>query len=464
VVLTVTDAAGNRGTSQTLTVNAPSASACNQALGVVASASPASSLKVRTSTITLSTVVTNSNNAACYASATLSSMWSMLSRPPGSQASLSNLTAASPTFVPDAKGSYVLFVSVTDTLGNRGTATVTTALVDDCAVAPVVTIGQTPATTVELNQPVTASALVADANATNCSVLTAAPFTYAWTLNVPATSGAVLSSARGASTRFVPDKAGSYTYFVTVTDALGSQASSSTQTVTPINCNLTSGSIAVSSNAAVPTFTTQQVSAIVTFPVACTSTPPLDYLWSFDSLPAGSNARFNDTTAVNPSFFADVGSTASVTATWVARLTVTDRLSGATVSNTGSFTTTQCGATLPIARSGVSLPAPVVAPANRLTFPPASSKSVVVGAGVNFQFQAGTDIAADNPNSACGGVLSFKWTLLQLPPGSTAKVSPETAALPVMTMDKVGDYILQLVISDGFFTSKPTYIRVTGTP
>ena len=460
VVLDVTDAAGNRGTSQTVTLTAPTASSCNQALGVAGTLTPSSGLKTRTA-VTLGATVTNNNvvgASGCYAAAGLTYSWAMLSRPPGSLASVTDPTAAAPAFTPDLAGVYAFFVRVTDKLGNTGTASFSSPAVTNCS-TPAVTLSQTPASP-ELQQSVSVSALVNDPVG-SCGAPTTAPFTYAWTLATPAGSTAVLSNPRGASTSFVPDVTpGAYSYQVTVTDALGAQVTSSTGSTTPADCHI--GSVTLPANGtSLTTFTTQQLSATVNFPGAsCTVKPPLSYQWFFDSLPTGSAAAFNNATVSNPSFALD-----KPNGTWLVHVVVTDQLSGASfTSGQASFATGGCGANAITAFIGEDQPTNGAA-VNHATPPPsaqAADATNTVGAGINVQLDGLKGLAA-LPNSACGGsAYSFKWLLYQLPPGSNASIKPDTAALPTVNIDKTGTYLFQLIVSDGLVTSAPTYFKLVG--
>lgn len=68
-----------------------------------------------------------------------------------------------------------------------------------------------------------------------------------------------------------------------------------------------------------------------------------------------------------------------------------------------------------------------------------------------------------NPNAACSTpplALSYKWSLYQLPPGSQADILPATAALPVLTIDVRGTYVVQMIPDDGVLTGQPVFFRI----
>lgn len=58
-------------------------------------------------------------------------------------------------------------------------------------------------------------------------------------------------------------------------------------------------------------------------------------------------------------------------------------------------------------------------------------------------------------NDADGDVLSFSWSLVSAPGGSTATLSDSTVVNPSFTADMAGTYALQLVVNDGIVDSAP---------
>jgi len=61
-----------------------------------------------------------------------------------------------------------------------------------------------------------------------------------------------------------------------------------------------------------------------------------------------------------------------------------------------------------------------------------------------------------------GGSLTFQWTLLAKPEGSQTSVTSGGVQL-VMTPDTAGDYVLELVVSNGDRKSHPSYAMVSAT-
>lgn len=74
--------------------------------------------------------------------------------------------------------------------------------------------------------------------------------------------------------------------------------------------------------------------------------------------------------------------------------------------------------------------------------------------GTTFQLNgSGTD-----PD---GDALAFKWTIESAPAGSVATLSNTTIANPTLRPDRVGEYVLALVVSDGANESVPARVTIT---
>lgn len=469
-VLTVTDAAGNSGTSPRIDVTAPSASACNQPLQLALTppVSPMVGVYATPQTsIQVAATLTDPNlksTPSCFGSggATYVWSWSMLARPPGSAASLVDPTVAgSAQFVADLAGTYVLAVRVTNQLGDSATGQVSIAA-SGCSSSPTVAVSATPAAP-EIGQGVTLAAQVTDTNTKSCGAPSVAPFSYAWQLTPPSGSVAVLATPGRASTSFTPDKSGPFGYALLVTDAVGAQGSTSGG-VSAMDCTFSSSNFSLTGGGTgFTTFSAHTVgfSGLSGLNASCTTPPPLAYAWTFDSIPAGSVAQFNAPASASSSFKLDVPN-----GTWVARLTITDQLSGRSATKTVSVSASNCGSIAIVAKVGTGGSTPgtslVLAPVNHSSIPstpdnPAGSLTHPV----SVQLDGLSGLPATPPNAACGGTAySFNWTLLELPPSSSAAITPTTAALPTVTLDQAGTYVFELVVTDGIVTSAPTYFEL----
>ena len=76
---------------------------------------------------------------------------------------------------------------------------------------------------------------------------------------------------------------------------------------------------------------------------------------------------------------------------------------------------------------------------------------------------AGSVAALDGTGStdADGHALSYRWSLLSVPAGSAAVLSDAAAPSPWFTIDRVGQYVAQLIVNDGFQDGAPDTVVVT---
>ena len=76
---------------------------------------------------------------------------------------------------------------------------------------------------------------------------------------------------------------------------------------------------------------------------------------------------------------------------------------------------------------------------------------------------AGSVAALDGTGSADadGHALSYRWSLLSVPAGSAALLSDAMAPSPWFAIDRVGQYVAQLIVNDGFQDSAPDTVVVT---
>jgi hypothetical protein len=152
--------------------------------------------------------------------------WSFVSKPGGTTAVLSNSTVVNPTFTPDAVGSYVIQLIVTDTAGFSSTpATVTVSTVDS---PPVADAGP--------DQAITVIGTVVQLNGSQSYSPNGLLITYQWSiLSKPVGSNATLTVPTTATPSFVADVHGDYRIQLIVTDSLGLGSSPAIVTVTSNN-------------------------------------------------------------------------------------------------------------------------------------------------------------------------------------------------------------------------------------
>ena len=155
---------------------------------------------------------------------------------------------------------------------------------------------------------------------------------------------------------------------------------------------------------------------------------PLTYLWSFVSIPAGSGTTLTGPTTVKPTFLADK------TGQYVAQLIVNDGVANSTAA-TVTITTTP-GNTTPVANAG-------------------PDQTVQAGVIVTLNGSGSNDVD--------GNPLTYQWTLITMPPGSTAKLSSPTIVMPTFVADRAGDYVVRLLVNDGKVNSTTDTVTITTT-
>jgi hypothetical protein len=157
----------------------------------------------------------------------------------------------------------------------------------------------------------------------------------------------------------------------------------------------------------------------------------LSYKWTLSEKPAGSTAVLSSTTALRPTFTADVIGSYKIS------LVVSDgkltSLNDATVTVVAAITNSA-----PVADAG-------------------AKQNVVLGARVMLDGTASTDADLTDPRI-------YRWAL-QVPKGSnsTATLSDPTSPRPTFVADKLGDYIATLWVSDGKVESSPVQVIVTSS-
>ena len=135
--------------------------------------------------------------------------WSFVSVPAGSQATLTDADTATPSFLPDAHGSYVIQLVVTDQGGLSSAPSL-------------VTIGENPPPSADAgtDQLVRVGTIVQLAGSGNDPENES--LTFAWTLSsAPVGSTSAISNSVLPNATFVPDRAGVYVAQLAVSDVFG---------------------------------------------------------------------------------------------------------------------------------------------------------------------------------------------------------------------------------------------------
>lgn len=240
---------------------------------------------------------------------------------------------------------------------------------------------------------------------------------YRWSLLArPAGSAAVLSSTTAPRPTFTVDRGGDYIFRLVVNDGQIDSVFDEVQVST-----LNSAPIA---NAGADR--TVARGSLVTLDGAASSDPDFDALafrWSVTARPNGSVAALSDATAMQPQI----------------RLDLPGEYRFALVVNDGEFDSSADSVAISTDNS-----VPVARPAGPAT---ATRNQVVTLDG---------SASAD----ADGDPLEFIWSWTSRPAGSAAVLDVTDNLRPVFTPDVFGDYVVQLIVNDGWANSAPATVTV----
>ena len=344
----------------------------------------------------------------------LTYLWQLTAKPTGSLAALSSATSAKPTFTADLAGTYTVSLVVNDGKDNSpaSTASVFSSVSNS---APVANAGT--------NQSVAVGSVVT-LDGTASSDANRDTLTYKWSLsNLPAGSGAALSSVISPNPKFTADMAGTYTAILIVNDGKADSLSS-VVIVTASGAN--SAPVA---NAGVAQ--SVKLNDTVTLDGTGSSDANNDFItykWTLITKPTGSTAVLSSATTSKPTFKADVSGT------FVASLIVNDgKVDSAAAATTVSVSSANAD---PIANAG-------------------NNQNVTVGTAVTLD---GT-----NSSDANRDPLTYRWVLMSKPTGSAAVLTNPTSAKPMFVADLVGTYVSTLIVNDGRVDSTTVATTVTAT-
>lgn len=415
--LQVTDAAGTIGIQRLPVIITRHPVTLSVNIGIVFNPTPT---KITQDVQVGSAITLDASNSSAAGGKPVTISWNLASKPVGSLASLP-ATGPTASFTADVAGEFDVKITATDGTGGRATAEY--VFLANPGPSAVVIADITSANGLSGSIQAATNYLVM----LNGSASTAAPgdsVNYLWTLvSKPTGSTASLSALTGVSTNFIPDIVGDYLVTLTYSDTTAGLSSTFTMTI-----HAAQGPVAIISASASPI-------AIATVPAFVSSTgakvtllgdgsyeldgDPLTYAWSLTSKPSGSTASITNPTSADASITPDLNGTYGI------KLTVTDTVSGAAAVSTATL---QVGAYLPV----VVVAQPQV--------------SVLLGGTV-------TDSASSSYDPQ-GLPLTFDWSILSAPAGSSAAINGSTATAAVsFTPDTAGTYTLAVAVSNGTLTS-----------
>ncbi|MGI9335711.1 MAG: PKD domain-containing protein, partial [Gammaproteobacteria bacterium] len=329
--------------------------------------------------------------------------WTIVGSPAGSLTTLDDANAVMPQLVPDVIGEYVVELIVSDGEDSSGADTVT-IVADQRNIAPVANAGSD-------RTAVVGDIVTLDGSASNDANGDA--LFFAWSLMAPAGSAASLDDASAVRPAFEPDLVGEYVLELTVSDGEDTSAPDSVMVEvgpgnTPPLANAGADQSAVEGD------------VVVLDGSGSTDVDgdTLSFLWSFTNVPAGSAAVIEGANTVMASFEADVEGL------FVVQLIVNDG-QDESEPDTLNVTTDRRNAA-PVAEAG-------------------PAQSVLVGESVALDGSDSSD--------ADGDLLTFEWSFLSTPEASLAVLDDPNASAPTFFADLPGEYVVQLIVDDGFVRS-----------
>ena len=244
---------------------------------------------------------------------------------------------------------------------------------------------------------------------------------FLWSIvSQPVGSSIVLSNTTSVTPSFTPLIAGAYTFDLIVSDATTSSPADS------VTVNITAPNTQPVANAGVDQ--TGQVTDTIILDASGSSDADgdsLTYSWTLVTVPTGSIAALNAVDVMMPSFVADLAGVYEV------ELIVND---GQTNSAADSVSiNVENLNTKPIANAG-------------------PDQSAFTSSLVTLDGSGSTDIDGDP--------LTWSWSFIATPTGSTVALSDNTAVNPTFTPDLQGQYVAQLVVNDLEIDSDPDSVIV----
>lgn len=373
---------------------------------------PLADAGVNQSVATNELVTLNGGSSSDADSDPLTYAWTISSQPSGSDASLSNATLISPTFTANVAGIYVIELIVNDGSDN--------SIVDSVEIVAIPP-NTAPVANAGIDQNIELGTVVS-LNGTASSDPEGDNISYNWSfLSIPNNSNAMLSSNISPTPSFTPDIEGTYDVQLIVSDGMLNSTASTLAVIVSVSNSAPIANAGIDQNV-----TTGSVVMLDGMASSDSNNDLITYVWRLSSAPSASNADIQNNTSVSSNFTADVDGS------YIIELVVNDGTVNSTPDTVEIIATTANSA--PIANAG-------------------SDDNVVTGQSETLNGSSSSD--------ADGDTLTYQWSLITAPTGSTASIVDSTSSVSSFTPDIDGVYVLQLVVNDGMVDSAPDTVMIT---
>lgn len=341
-------------------------------------------------------------------------IWQLTSKPADSSSVLTDFTMMS-SFIADVDGEYVATLKTSTGANQESITTRITAYTGNAR--PVAEAGAYQEVSVGDTVQLNGTATDADDNS----------LSYNWSFQ-PGSASATLSSTTSATTTFVADSDTDYMLDLVVNDGAVDSASN-TVIIRSKNSDFSLPVAVAGTDQFVNIGSQVQLNGQNSYSAYGN---PLSYNWRMLYRPTGSSTQLTDKTGMQPSFIADVAGA------YLIRLRVNDGFRDSSRSLDDIYedrvVVIASNNQLPIADGGVD-------------------QSVNTGVTVNLNGNGSSDPEMQT--------LTYVWTLIKQPTGSTAALSSLDTQTTQLTPDRDGNYLVRLVVNDGTDDSYPDIVRVT---
>lgn len=341
---------------------------------------------------------------------TLAYSWFVSSNPGSIAYTLENASTSQATFTPLGVGEFEISLVVNDgTVDSPVTITsITSVSVNDPPVAIIATVTQGIT-----NNPITL-------DGSQSFDPEGAQITHLWSIYAkPTGSSSSITDSTSSTTTFIPDVAGTYIVRLVVSDPDGPGTPvNSTITIVPSNIKpiANAGSDANSTEGSTVTLNGLRS-------VDPDNTAPLAYKWTIVTKPVGSSAQLSSTVSPLPSMICDKPGS------YLVKLVVNDSI----VDSDPDFVTIVCNGK-PIPNAG-------------------NDRTVLVGTSTTLDGSQSFDPENDS--------LSYQWTVVTKPVGSSVTITNSTNSIGSFTPDLPGTYIIRLAVSDSINSAQVDDVQIT---